>query len=344
MAGGVVSFALSSLKDPKAYLYLLGYLLFMFIPFINFFLVSWLGAVIILHAFQRLGFASPRLGFVKYVKLLLLDILNFFIALLSVYNPRWLMVLILVFILNFVFTVVVSFPPISYLLTAYLILYGLVVFHNAFRLWFSRFVFLSTDQGVVESSKTAWKVSRGRFWELFLGMLVLSIACFLVYLVLSAVIGFAVGAVAGVALASALNALVQASPFYAVLGVVPGLGAIVASMLVSFLVFALLSFLLTVMVLSGATKMYLHVFTEAREFGSLPDNDTPRAAWQDYKPQPKPPASPPSALSELSKLDTDLEPEQKPAKKTRPVAGQEETEEVQELSFEGLEEDEGKEA
>src|SRR3989344_8711859 len=123
MAGGVVSFALSSLKDPKAYLYLLGYLLFMFVPFLNFFLLSWLGAVIVLHAFQRLGFAPPKLGFVKYVKLLLLDILNFFIALLSVYNPRWLMVLILVFILNFVFTVVVSFPPISYLLIAYLILY-----------------------------------------------------------------------------------------------------------------------------------------------------------------------------------------------------------------------------
>src|SRR3989338_4933702 len=332
MAGGVVSFALSSLKDPKTYLYLVAYLLSMFIPFLNFFLVAWLGAVIVLHAFQRLGFAPPKLGFVKFIKLILLDILNFFIALLSVYNPRWLMVLILVFVLNFIFTVLAPFPPIGYLLTVYLVLYGLVVFHNAFRLWFSRFVFLSTDQGVVESSKTAWKVSRGRFWELFLGMLVLSIVCFLVYLVISTVIGLAVGAVAGVVLASALNALLQASPFYAVLGVVPGLGAIVASMLVSLLVFTLLSFLLTVMVLSGATKMYLHVFTEAREFGSLPDNDTPKAAWQDYKPPAKPGAPQPSALSELSKLDTDFEPEPKPAKKAKPAEAEDkESTEVEEL-------------
>ncbi len=148
-------------------------------------------------------------------------------------------------------------------------------------------------------------------------------------------------------------ALLQASPVSAYLGLVPGLAAVISSVLVGLLMAVVLSPLYSILVLSGASKLYLDALGEGRPFGSRPEDGSPKPAWESYKPGPGERPSKYQSLAELAE-DKDLEAEEveeldKPAspsaaaKRKGKPAKEEEPEEVQELDFGGLEEEGGEE-
>ncbi len=226
--------------SPKTQLYTsggyLGYsLAAMGLAFAYMLFYGFLHALATLRALDQLGFAPSSFGLNKYFRLILLWIWSAFAAILSLYSRKWMIFFLAAFALTIIGIVVALLGfvlgPVALLSLLFFGLasimwavYFFVLIYNSFRLSMVNAIFLSSDAGVRESAKQSWEITQGKFWEVFIAILLPSLLAGVISIVLgllSFALGFGIGAVvnnflAGLVIVSFLASIY--GPFIVLIG------------------------------------------------------------------------------------------------------------------------------
>ncbi|MCX6803724.1 MAG: glycerophosphoryl diester phosphodiesterase membrane domain-containing protein [Candidatus Diapherotrites archaeon] len=143
------------------------------------------------HALNSKGRKNVPLNLTQYVLYIVLSIAQCLFVLLSLFRPKYLLILvaaIILFFLGVIISAVGGFISIigSLLLIIGLILgfvYIVVIFSNTMRLLFSDPIFVESKKGIVESLKASWDMTKGHCWKMFGTLILLGIISGVIYLI-----------------------------------------------------------------------------------------------------------------------------------------------------------------
>ncbi|MFH1256560.1 MAG: hypothetical protein V1494_04680 [Candidatus Diapherotrites archaeon] len=195
--------------------------LFLFIAFaaligIVFALVSYyVNALVTIYGLKKAGIEPAKFSLVKYLKLVLLVIVQFFAAIFSALDLK----LLLVLAAAVVILIIALFAGWILAILAFLLLlvYGIIVIYNSLRLSMSPVIYLHKDIGIIDAIKSSWKMTDGKVLSILLAMIVVGIVSaivlgiiqvvlqMIILLPLSAITGISAPSVAGASSISVLG-------------------------------------------------------------------------------------------------------------------------------------------
>lgn len=147
--------------------------------------VYFIAYLVIARALKLKKNGAQKLSFIRLVKLLVLELFIFFSAFLSLFNPKFLMVLIAAIVLFIVGVVLVTVPGYFAVGGALLVLgfvlllaYFIVVAYNSIRLLLSTVAFVEKNLGIVGAAKESWKRAQGNVLNIAIAWLVLIVISF----------------------------------------------------------------------------------------------------------------------------------------------------------------------
>jgi hypothetical protein len=138
-------------------------------------------ALIVLKGMQFYKIKTAPFNAVKYIKLVLLYVASFVLALISYYERKGLYFFIAVIALYSIS--IISFAAretetgIILLFVALLasLAYAFVVIYNSIKLFVAPFVFLEKKQGVFASLRESWKITKGKVLAVFIAIVIVSL-------------------------------------------------------------------------------------------------------------------------------------------------------------------------
>jgi hypothetical protein len=140
---------------------------------------------------KKFGFKPKELTLSRFINLILLYFAGFFVALLSLFRPKYLFALLLAaisMVLGFMQNDAV-FAVIGFLI---LVFYLAVVLFNSIKLAFGDAIFLSSGKDIMQSLRESDNKTKGKVIELFIALIVIGFISGIVSSIAGAVGGFSV--------------------------------------------------------------------------------------------------------------------------------------------------------
>ncbi len=159
----------------------LFFVLFLVFAFIEGFVYT----LILLRGMEFYKIKTTPFELEKYIRLVVLHIFSGILALISYYDKRFLMVFIGIVIsygIGFLLLAFINILGFILLILAIFatLFYVLVVVYNEIRLSMAPFIFLEKEQGIFDSLRQGWNLTKGKVIDVFIGMLIIGIIIWLV--------------------------------------------------------------------------------------------------------------------------------------------------------------------
>ncbi|MFA5357956.1 MAG: hypothetical protein WC308_03470 [archaeon] len=149
--------------------------------------VYFISYLVIARALKLRKKGSQKLSFMRLVKFFLLELFIFISAFLSLFNLKFIAILIaaiLLFVIGAILATVTAHVTIGAVLILLGILawllYLVVVVYNSVRLLLSNVAFVEKDIGIVAAAKESWKITQGNVSTVIIAWLVLIIISFII--------------------------------------------------------------------------------------------------------------------------------------------------------------------
>jgi len=145
-----------------------------------------LGAKILIVALEKIKVKPKKLTLMKFVRLLLLYVAGFIVAGLSLFRPKYLLVLVASVVL-----IALGVIQTNYFLLALGVIaslgYLIVFTYNSLRIAFGEAIFLSREKGIIESLKESDNKTKGKLIELFIALIIINFISWVISAVFEAV-------------------------------------------------------------------------------------------------------------------------------------------------------------
>ncbi len=201
----VIVFALSRLL-PKGPVQIAVIPVFILLFFTYLLFIAYLCIRIMLKALRHFGLGTAQFGFVKFVKVIVLWVVQGIAVSLCLFTPLFLLLIppIIVLVIAAVFIDMLIVKVLAALLAAFLAIpYMIAVIYNSLRLLFALPVFLSKDIGIIDSLRESWKITKGNVLRILIALILmafliwaLSMGISLIMLILGIIIAIIIMAIA----------------------------------------------------------------------------------------------------------------------------------------------------
>jgi len=204
------------ISNPASGVAIIGFLSVAFLWLLIFLIASlYVSLLMTLFALRSKSLPASQLGFVKVLKVIFLEIISSFIALLCIYNLKFLLVLVATIAL---FGLAVLFGVIGQGIIAVvcsifailaLIAYLVITWYNSIRLSFSSVIFVSKDTGVFSALRESWGLTRGRVIDIIIASIIGAVVIMIVFMVIGFVFSIFTSVLALVLVSPALQIILR---------------------------------------------------------------------------------------------------------------------------------------